>query len=123
MRASFDGLMRGLALEIKCPGAEDHATALAGKIPKHYLWQCVHLLAVAEVGSLDYFSFDGNAGVIVEMEYDRDLEGKLVEEEIRFWRCVLQERPPVQIDTPPTLTKVGTFQERVQKIIQMRRKA
>jgi predicted phage-related endonuclease len=82
-------------LEIKCARVKkDHAEARAGRIPAKYLWQCVHLLLVTGFDHLDYFSFDGQRGVIVRFERDEKLEQKLLAAEAEFWRYVQNDVPP-----------------------------
>jgi putative phage-type endonuclease len=101
LRASLDGFNTAdgaRVLEIKCPGKEDHALALAGNIPEKYIWQLVHQLAVADAEVADYFSFDGNSGVIVEFKRDLKLEAQLIEKMLAFWELV-------KSDTPPELTE------------------
>jgi putative phage-type endonuclease len=100
LRASLDGFNAangGRVLEIKCPGKEDHATALAKKIPEKYIWQLVHQLMVADAAQADYFSFDGERGVTVPFYRDLKLEKMLILKELAFWELV-------QSDTPPELT-------------------
>jgi len=99
LRASLDGFNSiggGRILEIKCPGREDHAKALAGKIPEKYIWQLVHQLAVADAEVVDYFSFDGERGIIVPFHRDQKLEKTLIQKEQAFWELI-------QTDTPPEL--------------------
>ncbi len=96
VRANADGVnwKEEIALEIKCPGKTDHALALSGKIPEKYKFQLVHLLLVLGLERIDYFSFDGEDGVIVPFERNKLLEGKLLSEEMRFWDCVTTGTPP-----------------------------
>jgi putative phage-type endonuclease len=98
VRATLDGLNEeaGRVLEIKCPGREDHLTARLGKIPDKYLWQCVHLLMTTGFGHLDYFSYDGERGVIVEFKRDKRLEDRLFKEVTLFWEHVLKDLEPAQ---------------------------
>lgn len=100
-RASFDGLNTeaGRVLEIKCPGKDDHLTARAGNIPKHYQWQCVQLLLVSGLETVDYFSYrpgEREPSVIIPFSWNKALEDKLIQHGIEFWRCVLQNRSPVK---------------------------
>ncbi len=97
LRASLDGFNPsdgGRILEIKCPGKEDHAKAVAGQIPEKYIWQLVHQLAVADATVADYFSFDGSRGVIVPFQRDLKLEEKLIEKMLHFWELVKTDTPP-----------------------------
>lgn len=97
VRGSFDGLNRTQkrVLEIKVPGKVDHMEARCKRIPKKYLWQCVHLCMVADFDSLDYFSYDwkAKAGVIVPFEREWKLEKKLLLAETDFWWRVLKDIP------------------------------
>jgi len=97
LRASLDGYSAekgGRILEIKCPGKEDHAKAVAGQIPEKYIWQLVHQLAVANAEVADYFSFDGERGVIVPFHRDLKLEEKLIQQELAFWELIKTDTPP-----------------------------
>lgn len=96
MRASLDGItLEGdLALEIKCPGRDDHATTKAGKVPDKYVPQVQHILAVSGAKSLHYWSFDGEEGVLVEVLPDDLYINCLIEEEQRFWECICTDTPP-----------------------------
>ena len=90
MMASLDGITydRKTAVEIKCAGAKDHATAVNGIVPKKYYAQLQHQIEVAGLDDIDYFSFDGNAGVIVNVKRDQAYIDKLLAEEAKFWHCV-----------------------------------
>ncbi len=92
MGASFDGMtIEGdLILEIKCPGKKDHQTALDGSIPKKYCAQLQHQLYVSGVQLLYYYSFDGDKGVIIEVEREEEYINIMIEKEREFWNY-LQE--------------------------------
>lgn len=94
--ASLDGLNRKLKtiLEIKCPGKEDHATAVSGEIPRHYKPQLIHQLMVADMDRVHYFSFKDGNGVLVEFHRDLKLEKELLNKELAFWECVQEKVPP-----------------------------
>ena len=100
MRASLDGWNQELrrVLEIKCPGKEDHATAKAGRVPAKYVWQIQHQLFVTGGTSADYFSFDGEAGVVVTVEPDQEAQAKLLAECEAFWKCVTEKVAPKLTD-------------------------
>ena len=109
MRATLDGVNweKKVVLEIKCPGKEDHALAMQGKIPDKYYPQLQHQLAVVEgksdilySGSFDlyYGSFDGKDGVLIKVARDDGYIDQLIEAESKFWNCVLQMEPPDLID-------------------------
>src|SRR5438034_10240332 len=50
MRANLDGLSPDATtfLEVKCPGQVDHALALKGEVPLHYMPQLQHYFAVTQ---------------------------------------------------------------------------
>lgn len=96
MMASLDGLSldRKTAVEIKCPGASAHATAIAGKVPKYYMPQLQHQLACLSLDMLYYFSFDGEKGVNIEVQRDDEYIKALIEAESSFWGMVKTRTPP-----------------------------
>lgn len=100
IRASLDGLSRSpyRILEIKCPGKDDHQKAIEGKVPEKYIPQLQHQLMVTGAEFAYYFSFDGEKGVIVEVEPDPEYQKMLLEKEIHFWTEYVQK------DTPPPYT-------------------
>jgi predicted phage-related endonuclease len=85
-------------LEIKCPGAADHSKALAGEVPEKYWPQLQHQLLVTGANKAHYYSFDGEKGVLIEVEPDKKYCAKLFIEIKKFWDCV-------ESDTPPALSK------------------
>ncbi len=89
----FNPLTRKI-LEIKCPGKEDHETAKAGKIPEKYIPQLVHQLFAADGLSADYWSFDGENGVIVPFERSAQLEAEYLPKAHAFWNLVVEGTPP-----------------------------
>jgi putative phage-type endonuclease len=96
MMASLDGRddSVGCIVEIKCPGEKDHATALQGKIPDHYYPQLQHQIYVAEVTTAFYFSFDGMDGVTVKVKRDDKYIEKMIDEERKFYECLVNKTPP-----------------------------
>jgi putative phage-type endonuclease len=97
MRASLDGYVESekIVLEIKCPGREDHKTALNGKVPEKYYPQVQYQLLITGADKAHYFSFDGEAGCIVEVKPDADYQAMLVERVKNFWEeNVLKRVPP-----------------------------
>lgn len=96
VRASLDGMNKSAerVIEIKCPGKKDHEEAKAGRIPRKYIWQCVHLLLTTGLPVLHYFSFDGKEGVIVPYRRDKKKEKELLTEITKFWDCVQNNTPP-----------------------------
>lgn len=117
---SLDGFNCEIArpLEIKCPGQKDHATALRGKVPDHYVWQCVQILAVTDCPEMDYFSFDGKKGKIVPFKRDLRLEKILLLALHEFWNLVCRDISPVK--TAKTTFKELSFQDRLATVIALR---
>lgn len=101
-RASFDCLNEDMehGAEIKCPGKEDHITALCGKIPDHYLFQLVHQMFVANLHTLDYVSYNPKSFpsqhqlTRVVLKRDFKLENALLAEEKIFWGYIVAKSHP-----------------------------
>lgn len=101
LRASFDGLNLELprASEFKCPGQVDHGRACRGEVPAHYLWQCVVLMLVSNLPSVDYLSFDPGTdtregtSALITVERDLALENAYIARAARFWSCIEDDRP------------------------------
>lgn len=96
MMASLDGIthFNDVALEIKCPGRNDHLTALSGEIPKKYYPQIQHQLAVTGLDMIYYLSYDGEAGVILTVQRDQEYIDYLIEKEKEFYECIQNFIPP-----------------------------
>lgn len=94
--SSVDGisLCGKYLVEIKCPGEKDHAIALSGKVPDHYYPQLQHQMWVCDLEIMFYYSFDGNDGVIVEVLRDQEYIDKMIEEEYKFYQCLINRIPP-----------------------------
>lgn len=96
IRATLDGYSPGVILEIKCPGKVDHAKALEGKVPDKYYPQLQHqLLACQEAERVDYYSFNGECGVVIQVFRDPKYQAILLEALQAFWACVINDTPPV----------------------------
>lgn len=96
MMASMDGIdLEGEnAVEIKCPGREDHLVAVNGMIPDKYYPQLQHQMEVCNLDKMFYFSFDGDDGVIVECQRDDKYIKKLLKEERDFYDHMVDFVPP-----------------------------
>jgi putative phage-type endonuclease len=96
MRVSLDGmpLGGGIPLEIKCPGAADHAEAVAGRVPGKYKAQLQHAMACTQAPKMHYFSYDGENGVLVVVDRDDAYIAQMIETEQAFWQCVCTKTPP-----------------------------
>lgn len=94
--ASLDGIniLGTKIVEIKCPGEKDHAIALSGKVPDHYYPQLQHQMYVCDAPEMYYFSFDGIEGVTVKVKRDDEYIKKMVEEEKKFYECLITRTPP-----------------------------
>lgn len=90
MMASLDGLSedRKIAVEIKCPGKEDHFIASQGRIPDKYFPQLQHQLAVIGLPMIHYFSFSDENFHLVEVHRDEKYIEHLISEEGAFWNKV-----------------------------------
>ena len=83
-----------MALEVKCPGATDHAVALRGDVPAKYVPQLQHLLAVSGAQFCHYWSYRDGAGTLIEVAPEPGYIRRLVEHERDFWQHVLEDRYP-----------------------------
>lgn len=105
IRASLDGFNkeRNAILEIKCPGKEDHATAVAGFVPDKYYPQLQHQILVTGADRVYYYSYDGEKGVTVEVRPDVNYCRDLLEKEIAFWDLVQNKIAPPLTDKDAAL--------------------
>lgn len=96
MIASLDGidLSSRHIVEIKCPGARDHAEALEGHVPDKYVPQLQHQMEVVGVSKAYYFSFDGLAGKFIEVYRDDAYSKKMIAKEQQFWECMKSFQAP-----------------------------
>jgi len=96
MRASLDGIsLDGKTIcEIKCPGKDDHAKAVAGEVPEKYGQQIQAQLFVSGAERCDYYSYDGSSGVIVSVLPDVEKQTQIVEACKAFWQHVTSDTPP-----------------------------
>lgn len=99
--ASLDGIDETgkYVIEIKCPGEKDHAIAFSGKVPDHYYPQLQHQMYVCDVEEMYYFSFDGVDGVTVRVKRDDEYISKMVEEEKKFYDCLINKTPPEPLES------------------------
>lgn len=100
MTCSLDGIdMNGKTMvEIKCPGKKSHQIAKEGKIPDVYYPQLQHQMEVVGLDHMYYFSFDGEDGVIVEVEKDSAYAADLVKQEHEFYQCLENFTSPELMD-------------------------
>jgi len=100
MVATVDGIdiSHTNIVEIKCPGKQDHSTALCGMIPSKYIPQLQHQMEVTGVEKAYYFSFDGEDGVVLEIDRDDKYIQSMLEKEIQFLECLQKLKPPSLTD-------------------------
>ena len=117
-RASLDGynLEHNAILEIKCPGKADHETALDGNIPEKYKAQLGWQLFVTGAVKGYYYSYDGEAGVTVEVLPDQEYMEMLFVKATEFWNLVQTKTPPpltdrdqVEIKEPSLVNLAGQY--------------
>lgn len=96
MMASLDGVDETgtKVVEIKCSGSKYHQEALDGKIPEHYIPQLQHQMSCADVSKVYYFSYDGNDGVILELERDEKYIQEMIKKEMEFFEYMMSMLPP-----------------------------
>lgn len=94
--ASLDGMSScgKHIVEIKCPGSKVHKTSVSGNIPYYYYPQLQHQMYVCSVQMAYYFSFDGIDGVLVKVRRDDEYIEKMVDEELKFYYCLMNKVPP-----------------------------
>jgi putative phage-type endonuclease len=107
LRASLDGYSEkhDLLLEIKCAGKQDHASAIGGKIPTKYFPQVQMQLLVTGSPRCDYYSYDGERGIVVGVLADRVYQTQMLQELLKFWRLVQDVDPPKVV--PKDLERIG----------------
>ena len=100
LMASFDGLCEDnrVIVEIKCPGKEDHETALSGKVPEKYYPQLQHQLAVCGYEKAYYFSYNERSSALVTVDRNDDYIVELMKEEMAFLKCLHTFTPPKLTD-------------------------
>lgn len=87
MLASLDGidLDEKIMIEIKCTSKKNHLLAKKGEVPKHYYPQLQHQLEVSGLSKMIYFSFDGEEGIILEVEKNEKYISEMIEKEKFFY--------------------------------------
>lgn len=96
MMATMDGIStdKKCGVEIKCAGKRDHDIAKKGDIPDKYIPQLQHQIEVCGLDKIDYFSYHGKDGVIVEVKRDDEFISRMLKEEEEFFQRVMEFRPP-----------------------------
>lgn len=111
--ASLDGMTMDERhiVEIKVPGQKTHEMAKAGKVPDHYYSQLQHQMFVTNLKSADYFSFDGESGMLIVVERDESFIANMVKEELKFMECLINMSPP-PLNEKDYLDKTGDIEFR-----------
>jgi putative phage-type endonuclease len=88
MLASLDGVCidNKIILEVKCTNKKNHELAKNGKIPEYYMPQVQHQIAVCQVNCCNYFSFDGDSGVVVVVDRDDVFIERMIAMEWEFYQ-------------------------------------
>jgi putative phage-type endonuclease len=98
MIASLDGIdLTGKhAVEIKTTSREDHLKTLGGHVIRKYFAQLQHQIEVAELESIDMFSFCENEGVVLKIYRDQKYINAMLKKEKTFWDMMQDfEAPPL----------------------------
>jgi predicted phage-related endonuclease len=105
MGASLDGITSDglLACEIKCPSMTSHNTARCGSVPSNYIPQLDHILEVAELDRIHYFSYavlmDRTEELIQVIHYrDENRIADMLAKEAEFWDMMQNFEAPPLID-------------------------
>jgi putative phage-type endonuclease len=87
LRASLDGMTfhEDMIVEIKCPGAEAHQSALNGVVPACFADQCQQQLLVTGLQKMHYYSFDGEDGVLLEVVRNEARITEIITAASAFW--------------------------------------
>lgn len=96
MIASLDGVSDNLVtvIEIKCPNAETFKKIEAGDIPKHYIWQIQHQLAVTDGLHITLVAYNGEKVVCHSIARDEGMIKKLIDAEQKFYTRMMNLDPP-----------------------------
>ena len=96
MVASLDGIseQEDEILEIKCPGAKDHATAEGLVVPESITTSSIISLAVTGMQFVWYYSWNGAQGVPIEFYRDEYKISAMITAELKFWYGVQERLPP-----------------------------
>ena len=96
MMASLDGIdiEHKNAVEIKCPGEEDHRMALDGVVPEKYYPQLQHQMVVTNLDMIYYFSYRGKSSKIIQVGKDEEYIQKMLPKEREFYRCMQEFEAP-----------------------------
>lgn len=100
MIASLDGWDKDLkvAVEIKCPGKDDHEFAIVGQVPPHYDPQLQHQLDVMDLNYMYYWSWYKGDGICIHVKNEESYSDFMLEKELDFMRRLKELDPPPLTD-------------------------
>lgn len=84
-------------IEIKC-GSGSFSKADVGIIPDYYYAQMQHQLEVVGLDKMHYYCFNGERGILLEVNRDTPYIKSLLEAEKKFWECLRDFVPPALTD-------------------------
>ncbi len=119
MMANLDGISEcaNYSVEIKCPGAADHASAIAGVVPTKYYPQLQHQMIVSGHKIMYYMSYTHNDPIVLKVEADGDYQKDLIEKEIAFFNCLQNFKEPEKIDRDYSKRSDPCWRDAAQKYI------
>lgn len=109
LAASLDAATSDLKhiAEIKCPGKEDHALAVAGLVPPKYIPQLYHQMFVTGLDEVDYVSFDGKKIAVVKIKRREETMKSIIDAAHKFHRFIQRnERPEGEWPAPEFDTRI-----------------
>lgn len=107
--ATMDGVIPSLERGLELKTASDHAAHEWGEqgtdqIPLHYITQCAHYLAIAELPRWDVAALIGAGArisgnlALYRVDHNRALEAEVIDTAVRFWREHVQKGIPPAVD-------------------------
>ena len=95
LRASVDGIAADASrvVEIKCGESVYRNTAQTRQVPRYYIGQLQHILAITQLEAIDFFCYLPNRPEVhVVVPRDDQYIGKLLKVEEAFWMKVCERR-------------------------------
>ena len=127
--ASLDGMtLEGdLLLEIKCPlrgmRSELWQGVLDGQVPEHYQVQIQHQLMVSGATSAHLWVYDGQQGILLEIQRDEALMARIHQGWEAFQVHLDQDTPPALTDEDTVQRTDADWQRAAQAYAQVKREA
>lgn len=119
MMANLDGISScgNYSVEIKCPGAADHASAIAGVVPTKYYPQLQHQMIVSGHKIMYYMSYTPTDPIVLKVEADSDYQEKLMIKEDEFYKCLKEFKEPEKTDRDYAKRNDTCWRDAAQKYI------